>query len=87
MSMQGDDFGLGFTETDHVDDIVDDEMNNVGSNYYEHSEPKPVDRFQTAEYLDLWADLSATSHRTQPFILFHLLIASIAILLCYNTHL
>jgi hypothetical protein len=85
MSMPGGDFGLGFSATDRVDDDDDngDEMNNVGSNYYESSEPQPIDRFQTAEYLDLWADLSAPSNRTRPSIWLHLLIATAIWLFIY----
>jgi hypothetical protein len=57
---------VGFAETDKVesDDRKDDNAEDDGddSNISESSSSKQMeDRFQTAQYLDLWADLQQSS--------------------------
>lgn len=57
--MPGSDFDLSFTESDRIDD------GDGTDDYTVPSEDKtdntnPLDKFQTAEYLDLWANIAAS---------------------------
>jgi hypothetical protein len=60
LSMPGSTFDLGFAESDKVegDDRTDDFKSTSNP---DTSETKPKDKFQTAEYLDMWANIAASS--------------------------
>jgi hypothetical protein len=67
MSMPGREFGLGFAETDRVeddtaaiDDTSFDDNVDTSTNGSQSDSSPATDRFNTAEYLDLWANIAAS---------------------------